>query len=267
MFGIDGPEFVVILIVLIVVVGPKDLPKMLKALGKATARMRTTANEFRRQFDEAMHEAELDDLQKTISDVKDLDPRKKLTEIFDPIRDVAKDVKASIDVNHTTDGQTTDDKLTSSDSQDKSDAENGEKSGKNSATVEKNPVKTEEKPQQPVEQSSVRITDEAKFQSATAPKATAAAGLGEVVKENEAKPEVAKSPTKPKKTAVAKNRPMTNGIVAKSSLKSKRSIAGKVTANKPKGTTKAMPVGQQQKTVKPIASGAEKTTIARSSNK
>lgn len=83
MFGIDGPEFIVILIVLIVVVGPKDLPKMLKAIGKATARMRTTANEFRRQFDEAMHEAELDDLQKTLTDVKDLNPRKKLTEIFD----------------------------------------------------------------------------------------------------------------------------------------------------------------------------------------
>ncbi|WP_297322717.1 Sec-independent protein translocase protein TatB [uncultured Bartonella sp.] len=103
MFGIDGPEFIVILIVLIVVVGPKDLPKMLKALGKATARMRTTANEFRRQFDEAMHEADLDDLQKTISDVGNLDPRKKLTKIFDPIRDVAKDVKASIEVKEITD--------------------------------------------------------------------------------------------------------------------------------------------------------------------
>ncbi len=107
MFGIDGPEFVVILIVLIVVVGPKDLPKMLKAFGKATARMRATANEFRRQFDDAMHEAELDDLQKTLTDVSDLDPRKKLTEIFDPIRDVAKDVKASIENKKTSDGTET----------------------------------------------------------------------------------------------------------------------------------------------------------------
>lgn len=107
MFGIDGPEFVVILIVLIVVVGPKDLPKMLKAFGKATARMRATANEFRRQFDDAMHEAELDDLQKTLTDVSDLDPRKKLTEIFDPIRDVAKDVKASIENKKTPDGTET----------------------------------------------------------------------------------------------------------------------------------------------------------------
>lgn len=98
MFGIDGPEFLVILIVLIVVVGPKDLPKLLRAFGKATARMRATANEFRKQFDEAMHEAELDDLQKTVSNLQELDPRKKLTQIFDPIRDVAKDVRNSIDI-------------------------------------------------------------------------------------------------------------------------------------------------------------------------
>ncbi len=107
MFGIDGPEFVVILIVLIVVVGPKDLPKMLKAFGKATARMRATANEFRRQFDDAMQEAELDDLQKTLTDVSDLDPRKKLSKIFDPIRDVAKDVKASIENKDTSDDSKT----------------------------------------------------------------------------------------------------------------------------------------------------------------
>lgn len=107
MFGIDGPEFFVILIVLIVVVGPKDLPKMLKAFGKATSRMRATANEFRRQFDDAMHEADLDDLQKTITDVTDIDPRKKLANIFDPLRDVAKDVKASIENKKTSENSAT----------------------------------------------------------------------------------------------------------------------------------------------------------------
>ncbi|EJF90697.1 Sec-independent protein translocase protein TatB [Bartonella tamiae] len=106
MFGIDGPEFLVILIVLIVVVGPKDLPKMLRAFGKATSRMRSTANEFRRQFDDAMREAELDDLQKKISDVTDLDPRKNLTKMFDPIRDVANDVKSSINASTVLDDKT-----------------------------------------------------------------------------------------------------------------------------------------------------------------
>lgn len=98
MLGIDGPEFIVIILVLIVVIGPKDLPKMLRTFGKVTARMRATANEFRRQFDDAMREAELDDLQKTMSDVANLDPRKSLAKVFDPIRDVAKDVRTSLDV-------------------------------------------------------------------------------------------------------------------------------------------------------------------------
>lgn len=98
MFGIDGPEFLVIVLVLIVVVGPKDLPKMMRAFGKVMARVRTTSSEFRQQFDDAMREAELEDLQKSLSDVGNLDPRKKMTEIFDPLRDIAKDIKGSLDV-------------------------------------------------------------------------------------------------------------------------------------------------------------------------
>lgn len=96
MFGIDGPELLVIIIVLIVVVGPKDLPKMMRAFGKATARMRSTAHEFRRQFDDAMREAEMDDLAETIKDVQKLDPRRNLTEIFDPLRSASNDLQASL---------------------------------------------------------------------------------------------------------------------------------------------------------------------------
>jgi len=96
MFGIDGIEFLIILIVMIVVVGPKDLPKMVRAFGQATAKMRKTAMEFRRHFDEAMREAELGDLSDTLHEMKKLDPRKNLTEIFDPIRNVTSDIKASL---------------------------------------------------------------------------------------------------------------------------------------------------------------------------
>lgn len=98
MFGIDGPEFLVILLVLIVVVGPKDLPQMMRSFGKFVARMRTTANEFRQQFDDAMREADLDEVRKTLSEVADLDPRKKLTRVFDPFRDVAKDMRSSLTI-------------------------------------------------------------------------------------------------------------------------------------------------------------------------
>jgi len=96
MFGIDGFEFLIILIVMIVIVGPRDLPKMMRAFGQATSRMRKTAMEFRHHFDEAMREAELSELSDTLRKVQELDPRKQMTEIFDPIREVASDIKSSL---------------------------------------------------------------------------------------------------------------------------------------------------------------------------
>jgi len=96
MFGIDGIEFFIILIVIVVVVGPKDLPEMMRAFGQAMARMRRTAGEFRRHFDEAMREAELGDVADTLRQTRNLDPRKKLTEIFDPLREVTHDIQSSL---------------------------------------------------------------------------------------------------------------------------------------------------------------------------
>lgn len=101
MFGIDGPEFLVILLVLIVVVGPKDLPKMFRTIGRITAQMRGTAQEFRRQFDEAMRESEINDIQKSLgeanSQVKTFDPRKNLAELLEPLREAARDVRTEFD--------------------------------------------------------------------------------------------------------------------------------------------------------------------------
>jgi len=69
---------------------------MMRAFGQATTKMRKTAAEFRRHFDEAMREAELGELSDTLKEVQKLDPRKNLTEIFDPIREVTNDIKASL---------------------------------------------------------------------------------------------------------------------------------------------------------------------------
>lgn len=96
MLDVGWSELLVIAIVMIVVVGPKDLPKMLRAFGKATARMRSTANEFRQQFNEALKEAELDDVKNIIDETRKLDPRSKLTQVFDPIRSAGEDLKSTM---------------------------------------------------------------------------------------------------------------------------------------------------------------------------
>lgn len=96
MLDVGWSEILVIAIVIIVVVGPKDLPKMLRAFGKATARMRKTADEFRRQFDDAMREAELDDVKSVVEDARRLDPRTDIRKVFDPIRSAGEELRSSL---------------------------------------------------------------------------------------------------------------------------------------------------------------------------
>ncbi|MGH6762921.1 MAG: Sec-independent protein translocase protein TatB [Phyllobacterium sp.] len=96
MFEIGWSEIMVIAIVLIVVVGPKDLPRMLRAFGKMTSKFRTTAGEFRRQFDEALKEAELEDVKKIVDDARGLDPRANLRKALDPVRTIGQEIRTSL---------------------------------------------------------------------------------------------------------------------------------------------------------------------------
>jgi Tat protein translocase TatB subunit len=61
----------VIAIVAIVVVGPKDLPRLMRSFGHYAGKLRRMANEFRQQVDEAMREAELEEVRKAIESVRD----------------------------------------------------------------------------------------------------------------------------------------------------------------------------------------------------
>src|SRR5215471_14073311 len=64
MFDIGWGEFVVIAVVALIVIGPKELPAVLRAIGQWTAKIRRMASEFQGQFQEAMREAEMADLKK-----------------------------------------------------------------------------------------------------------------------------------------------------------------------------------------------------------
>ena len=57
----------VVAVVAIVVVGPKDLPQMLRAFGKTMSGIRKMAGDFQKQFDEAIKDADLDDVKKLAS--------------------------------------------------------------------------------------------------------------------------------------------------------------------------------------------------------
>ena len=96
MLDIGWTELLVIAIVLIVVVGPKDLPPMLRAFGKMTKRLRVMAGEFRQQFDEALREAELDDVRQTFSDAQKLNPVNSLKDALNPLRQMGNDIRSDI---------------------------------------------------------------------------------------------------------------------------------------------------------------------------
>jgi sec-independent protein translocase protein TatB len=64
MFDIGWSELLLIGIVALIVIGPKDLPKVLRALGTMMSKVRSMASEFQGQFQDAMRDAELADLKK-----------------------------------------------------------------------------------------------------------------------------------------------------------------------------------------------------------
>lgn len=97
MFEIGWTEMLVIAIVMIVVVGPKDLPKMLRTFGKFTSKMTSMAGDFRKQFDEALKEAELDDVRKSVNDLRSLNPTNEIRKAFNPMEKAAADVRAGMD--------------------------------------------------------------------------------------------------------------------------------------------------------------------------
>ncbi|WP_455271753.1 Sec-independent protein translocase protein TatB [Rhizobium herbae] len=96
MLDVGWTELVVIAIVMIIVVGPKDLPPMLRTFGKMMTKMRGMANDFRQQFDEALKEADLDEVRKTLSDAQKLNPAHSIREAMNPLRQMGNDIKADL---------------------------------------------------------------------------------------------------------------------------------------------------------------------------
>jgi sec-independent protein translocase protein TatB len=83
MFGIDSPELLVIAVVALMFIGPKELPGMLRTVGRWVATARNLASEFRGHVDDMVRQADLDEVKKTIDsnavlDLPGLDPMKEI---------------------------------------------------------------------------------------------------------------------------------------------------------------------------------------------
>ena len=71
MFDIGWSELVVIAVVALIAIGPKELPAVLRMVGQWMGKARKMAAEFQGQFQEAMREAEMADLKKSFDEVKE----------------------------------------------------------------------------------------------------------------------------------------------------------------------------------------------------
>ena len=70
MFDIAWSEMVVIAIVALVVVGPRDLPPLMRQMGKAIRTMKRMASDFQGQFNDAMKDSEFESLKKELDELR-----------------------------------------------------------------------------------------------------------------------------------------------------------------------------------------------------
>jgi len=74
MFDLGWSEMLIIAVVAIIVVGPKDLPAMLRSIGRFVGQAKRMANDFTSQFQDALRDSELEDLKKDLEDVTSGNP-------------------------------------------------------------------------------------------------------------------------------------------------------------------------------------------------
>src|SRR5947209_15361505 len=89
MFDLGWGKIIIIAVVALIAIGPKELPAVLRTVGQYMGKIRRMASEFQGQFQEAMREAEMADLKKSVDEMTDA---AKGFSDFDPLASVKKEV-------------------------------------------------------------------------------------------------------------------------------------------------------------------------------
>ncbi len=95
--GGRGEEFVIIAAIALIVVGPKDLPKLLRQVGRFVGKMRRMADEFRTSFEDMARQSELDDLRKEVDALRasKIDAP-GFDDLHNEMRSIGSDIKSSL---------------------------------------------------------------------------------------------------------------------------------------------------------------------------
>jgi sec-independent protein translocase protein TatB len=95
MFDISWAHLAVIAAVALVVIGPKDLPRVLRTAGQWMARARAVAREFQNSLDQMVREAELDDVRKQVQAATDVNLGHEIERSIDPGGDMQRGLSQS----------------------------------------------------------------------------------------------------------------------------------------------------------------------------
>ncbi|MBO0334639.1 twin-arginine translocase subunit TatB [Sneathiella sp. CAU 1612] len=84
MFDIGWSEMVFVLVIAVLVIGPKDLPRAISTIGKYVRKARSMARDFQSGIDDLARETELDDIKKDIQKGTDFNIKKQIEDAVDP---------------------------------------------------------------------------------------------------------------------------------------------------------------------------------------
>jgi len=93
MFDIGWTEMFVVLVVAIIIIGPKDLPRALRTVGHWVGKVRAVGRDFQRGIDDMIRETELDELKKQVEATRKLDLKQKIEDTVDPTGTIKEAVK------------------------------------------------------------------------------------------------------------------------------------------------------------------------------
>lgn len=94
MFDFDAGKLIVIGLVALIVIGPKELPRVLRQLGQALSKMRRMAADFQGQFMDAMREADIEEIRKDVAKVAET---ARVDVNFDPVQTVRNEIGGAIE--------------------------------------------------------------------------------------------------------------------------------------------------------------------------
>lgn len=92
MFDIGWQELLVIGVVALIVIGPKDMPTAIRAVSRWASKARALAREFQQGIDEVVREADLQEVKKQIEHIESIDAKNAIAKTIDPTGEIAKDL-------------------------------------------------------------------------------------------------------------------------------------------------------------------------------